>query len=71
MDKENKKIKEPYQPGRTPEPPQRVDPNAGRQKEGDLKNKQSEKTPEKKSDEIKENPHLLNENAQINDETTI
>jgi hypothetical protein len=71
MKEESKKIKEPYDPGKTPEPPQRVDPNVGRQKEGEVKNKQSEKKPEKKTDEKEENSHLLNDNAQINDETTI
>lgn len=70
MNEENKKIKEPYEPGKTPEPPQRVDPNVGRQ-EGEIKNKRSEKKPEKKRDQKEENPHLLSDDAQINDETTI
>ena len=70
-EKTNEEIKEPYQPENTPEPPQRIDPDMGRQRENPVEGKRkpareadNKETDAKKSD-------LLNEGADINDETTI
>ena len=70
-EKKNEKIKEPYQPENTPEPPQRIDPDIERQRENPVEGKRK---PAKEADNRETDPeksHLLNEGADINDETTV
>ena len=70
MENENKKTPEPYTPEGTPRPPQVIDPANDRQpsspvEEEKRKEKQKIETPKK------EKPHLLGDDTQISDETTI
>ena len=39
MKKDKKKIKEPFEPGNTPEPPQIKEPNSGRERENPIEEK--------------------------------
>ena len=72
MKKDRDKIKEPYKPEDTPQPPQQIDPDTGRQRENPVEEKgRASREPENKKKEKSENSHLLNEDSQIDDETTI
>lgn len=71
MEKEREKIKEPFDPEKTPKPPQQIDPDMNQKRENPL----SEKGRPSKSDDKpagkSEGGHLLDEEADINDETTV
>jgi hypothetical protein len=64
MNKEKKNVKEPFKPENTPKPPQQVHPDPHKKNNGD-KDKQN-----KKADSHKPS-HLLSDQAEIDDETTI
>ncbi|HYG01829.1 MAG TPA: hypothetical protein VD927_05245 [Chryseosolibacter sp.] len=64
MDKQRDKVKEPFDPEKTPRPAQFPDPNMRSEK--DQSNKKPAE-PQPKNEKSK----LLNEDADINDETTI
>lgn len=70
MSEENKKKREPYDPQNTPDPPQRIEPDAV-QAQPDASDRQGKDSgPEDKENE-KGRPHLLDEETGIDDETTI
>ena len=72
MKKQNKNIREPYEPEQTPKPPQIIEPNSGRQRENPVESPgRPEETSNQKSSKPAENKHLLSEDADINDETTV
>lgn len=72
MEKERKKIKEPYEPENTPRPPQNIEPELDQQRKNPVEEKgRTPGGPDKKKDGRSEKSHLLNENADIDDETTI
>lgn len=72
MKKQNKNIREPYKPEDTPKPPQIIEPNSGRQRENPIENKgREEDSPANASGKQKEKQHLLSEDADIDDETTV
>lgn len=72
MKKQNKNIREPYEPEQTPKPPQIIEPNSGRQRENPVENKgQREENADKPSNKTTEKHHLLSEDADIDDETTV
>ena len=67
MNKHNKKIKEPFDPQKTPRPPQIIDPDSEQEKENPIENDAKSKqasTPEHRQ-------HLLSDDADIDDETTV
>ena len=64
MNKEKKPVKEPFKPENTPKPPQKVHPDPDRKNSGDKEQPKNKATGSKPS-------HLLNEQADIDDETTI
>ncbi len=69
MKNENIKIREPYEPKDTPKPPQIIEPNSKQQRENPVEGEaESRKSPGKKPDKKQ---HLLSDDADINDETTI
>lgn len=68
MKKEKKNIREPYDPKRTPKPPQIIEPNRGAQRENPIEKKEDH---EGSSAKPAQKNHLLSENADIDDETTI
>lgn len=71
MDKDEK-IREPYEPDDTPTPPQIIEPNSGRQRENPAEgNDKSEGKPVNPTKKQGEKEHLLSEDADLNDETTI
>lgn len=74
MDNKKSKIEEPYTPDNTPTPPQIIDPN----KQNEEQELQSKRTADGDSGRKNQRPvasekkeKLLNEDADINDETTI
>lgn len=70
--KHNKKIREPYEPGQTPKPPQIIEPNTERERENPVENKnRPDARDEKKPQATESKPHLLSDEADIDDETTI
>ncbi len=73
MKKNDKKIREPYEPKDTPKPPQIIDPNIEQQREnpveGDSRSKGSRPTVD--DDKRTEKQHLLSDETDIDDETTI
>lgn len=72
MNKENEKIKEPYKPEDTPKPPQIIEPDSGRKKENPVQDKSnSERSPGKAGQKEDEKQHLLSDDTDINDETTV
>jgi hypothetical protein len=67
--KKNKKIREPFEPGDTPKPPQIIEPNAERQRENPVgEESRATKTPDNNS--AKKNK-MMGDEAEIDDETTI
>ncbi|HEY9488298.1 MAG TPA: hypothetical protein VIQ51_08200 [Chryseosolibacter sp.] len=70
--KKGKKIKEPYEPEDTPNPPQIIEPHTAEDREKPVENKDR---PEKKLDSETETrkgrQHLLADETDIDDETTI
>lgn len=72
MEDERKKIKEPFDPKDTPNPPQEIDPDINRKRENPVaeQGRKAGKPDDKKSDKPQMG-HLLDEEADINDETTI
>jgi hypothetical protein len=72
MKNDKKKIKEPYEPRDTPKPPQIIEPNSGRERENPVKD---DERPENKSADPgpsgNKRQHLLADEAEIDDETTI
>lgn len=72
MKNDKKKIKEPYEPKDTPKPPQIIEPNSGRQRENPVKDDdRPESSAENKGSSHRERQHLLADDAEIDDETTI
>ncbi|MEX2231563.1 MAG: hypothetical protein WD824_05350 [Cyclobacteriaceae bacterium] len=70
--KKDKKIREPFEPGDTPKPPQIIEPNSGRQRENPVEEESSEKkTPKNKTAGKNKKPQQLGDETEINDETTI
>jgi hypothetical protein len=68
MKDKRKEVREPYPPENTPRPPQTVDPNRKNKKDVPAEAAPSEK----RNDSAKmKKPHLLDEEADIDDETTI
>lgn len=68
----NKEIREPFEPEDTPQPPQIIEPNTRREREkpGEDK-KRGDKPQDEQQDEQAGKHHLLGDNADIDDETTI
>lgn len=75
MTKQNKNIREPYDPEATPKPPQIIDPNSKEKKENPIENKSSsedsKRSDSKKPAEPAHRQHLLSDDADIDDETTV
>ena len=72
MKKNDKNIREPYEPKDTPNPPQIIEPNSGRARENPVESKQRpQESPSQGSDKPSEKPHLLSEDADVEDETTV
>lgn len=71
MKDDRKKIKEPFEPDDTPKPPQQVDPGTARKRENPDEGKEQKQDPEKKPAGETGKQHLLNDEADIDDETTI
>ena len=72
MDKDKKKIKEPFDPHKTPKPPQIIDPNTEKQRKNPIENKGGrENNPGNPAEKSETKPHLLSEESDISDETTI
>lgn len=72
MKKGEKEIREPYAPENTPKPPQIIEPNSGRERENPVE--EDERPNNKAADKEKsaaEKKHLLADDAEIDDETTI
>ncbi len=77
MKKDKKNIKEPYEPNDTPKPPQVIEPNSGRERENPVT--EDERTEASARNEKRSSPdaahsekqHLLADDAEIDDETTI
>ena len=72
MKKEREKIKEPYKPEDTPQPPQNIDPDTGRKRENPVEGKagQSVQAEDNAAGKTRKS-HLLDEDTDIDDETTI
>ena len=70
MKDEKKKIKEPYEPEDTPKPPHIIDPNERKRDNPIEENEGSEGRPAAKAPDGTR-PHLLSEEADIDDETTV
>ena len=72
MNKENKKIKEPYTPEDTPTPPHNIEPNSERERQHPVEYKsKSERKPGEGTRKESDKQHLLSEETDIKDETTI
>lgn len=76
MKDKRKDIKEPYEPQDTPEPPQIKEPHRDREHPVQDSNRpdarNAEKTGQKETkEEQKDQPHLMSDEAEIDDETTI
>jgi hypothetical protein len=72
MEKDRKKIKEPFEPKDTPKPPQIIEPNSRKKRETPIEDeKRNAGKPGKQSSEKDAKPHLLSDDADIQDETTI
>ena len=70
MKDEKKKIKEPYEPEDTPKPPHIIDPN-DRKRENPIEDKERSEGRPASTAPDKSTPHLLSEDADIDDETTV
>lgn len=68
MEKNSKRIKEPYEPENTPRPPQKVKPTS---KSHDSAKGRPEPSDDRTTKEKGHRQHLLDEQADIDDETTI
>lgn len=67
-----KKIKEPFEPKDTPKPPQIIEPDNGRKRENPVKeDDRPENNAKTNSAGNSERQHLLADDAEIDDETTI
>ena len=72
MKKQNKNIREPYEPEHTPKPPQIIEPNSRRQREHPVEDEKSVgETSGKPDTKPAEKHHLLSDDADIDDETTV
>lgn len=72
MKKQNKNIREPYEPEHTPKPPQIIEPNSRRQREHPVEDEKSgTETSGKPGTRPTEKHHLLSDDADIDDETTV
>ena len=73
MKKQEKKIKEPYEPQDTPKPPQIIEPNSGKKRENPIEDKEGQPaSPDNSvSGKTRGPQHLLSEEADIDDETTV
>jgi hypothetical protein len=72
MENDRKNIQEPFEPEDTPKPPQIIEPDSGRKRENPVGDEtRNKKEPAKKSAEKDAKPHLLSDDADITDETTI
>lgn len=70
--KGDKKIREPYEPDDTPKPPQIIEPNSEGEREKPIeKRDRPDDRDEIKPGEGGTKPHLLSDEAEIDDETTI
>ena len=72
MKKEKRKIKEPFAPEQTPSPPQIIEPNSRQQRENPVG--EEEKPDQRKEEKGQQQPtrhHLLSDDADIDDETTL
>lgn len=70
MEKDRKKVREPYPPENTPRPPQIIDPEAREEQNKKRPDKPVNKGSEKKS-KPDEKKGMLSDQADIHDETTI
>ncbi len=70
MEKDKKGNKEPYRPEDTPKPPQQINPDA-RTKDPDKIGNSSHKKGPDKNDSGTGRHHLLDDQADIDDETTL
>lgn len=71
MEEERSKIREPFDPEKTPGPPQQIDPDNANKKRTPGREEEKPGGPASSRNEEKNNPHLLNEDSGIDDETTI
>lgn len=72
MKKDRRNIKEPFEPEDTPKPPQIIEPDSGRKRENPVEGADDKgREPAKKSAGKETRPHLLSDDADISDETTI
>jgi hypothetical protein len=71
MKDDRRKIKEPFEPKDTPKPPQIIEPNSGRKRENPVQDQKRNKTEPGNAAAEKEEQHLLGDDADISDETTI
>jgi hypothetical protein len=72
MKKDKKKIREPFEPKDTPKPPHIIEPNSRSQRENPVDGEsRSNKSPDDKNSEEPSKAHLLGDDTEINDETTI
>ena len=72
MKKQEKKIKEPYEPENTPKPPQIIDPDSGKKRENPIEDKErNAESPDNNTSSHAGKSHLLSEDADIDDETTV
>lgn len=70
MKKQNKNIQEPYDPQKTPKPPQIIDPENAQKKENPIERKERDEA-SKTATASPNRQHLLSEDAEIDDETTV
>lgn len=71
-EKANKKIKEPYEPNDTPKPPHIIDPNSRRERENPIEGSNRPDDREENRPKTSEGKaHLLSDESDIDDETTI
>ena len=75
MKKDKKEIKEPYEPKDTPKPPQVIEPNSKQERENPVKEDDRidvrSKSGGPADNEGNRKQHLLADDAEIDDETTI
>lgn len=73
MKNKDEKAKEPYEPEDTPTPPQVIEPNSKRSRENPVEeeNRPDNRQNVQKDANKQERPHLLADEADIDDETTI
>ena len=71
MEKDREKIQEPFDPQDTPRPPQIIEPDSGRQRENPVKDEKREQHTSAKKSAQNEKQHLLADESDISDETTV